>query len=46
MVMIVNLDVINVAGHRLSTAEIESALILHGRCAEAAVVSIPDEITG
>ena len=39
-------DVINVAGHRLSTAEIESALILHPRCAEAAVVSIPDDITG
>jgi acetyl-CoA synthetase len=39
-------DVINVAGHRMSTAEIESALILHVLCAEAAVVGIPDDITG
>ena len=30
----------------MSTAEIESALVLHARCAEAAVVSIPDDITG
>ncbi|KAI8816151.1 uncharacterized protein EV422DRAFT_546951 [Fimicolochytrium jonesii] len=39
-------DVINVAGHRLSTAEIESALILHPACAEAAVIGVPDEVTG
>jgi acetyl-CoA synthetase len=40
------IDVINVAGHRLSTSEIESALILNPHCAEAAAVGIPDEITG
>ncbi|KDE09541.1 acetyl-coenzyme A synthetase [Microbotryum lychnidis-dioicae p1A1 Lamole] len=39
-------DVINVSGHRLSTAEIESALIQHPGVAEAAVVGIPDEVTG
>jgi acetyl-CoA synthetase len=39
-------DVINVSGHRLSTAEIESALVMHHSCAEAAVVGVPDEITG
>ncbi|KAJ1551264.1 acetyl-CoA synthetase [Nowakowskiella sp. JEL0078] len=39
-------DVINVSGHRMSTAEVESALILHPLCAEAAVVGINDEITG
>ena len=39
-------DVINVAGHRLSTAEIEAALVLHPACAEAAVVGITDELTG
>ncbi|KAJ3380863.1 acetyl-CoA synthetase, partial [Lobulomyces angularis] len=39
-------DVINVSGHRLSTAEIESALVLHESCAEAAVVAIPDDISG
>lgn len=38
-------DVINVAGHRLGTAEIESALVSHSSVAEAAVVGIPDEIT-
>jgi acetyl-CoA synthetase len=43
---IINIDVINVAGHRMSTAEIESALVLHALCAEAAVVGIPDDITG
>jgi acetyl-CoA synthetase len=43
---LVYIDVINVSGHRLSTAEIESALILHIRCGEAAVVSIPDDIAG
>ena len=39
-------DVINVSGHRLSTAEIESALILHSGVAEAAVVGVQDELTG
>ena len=39
-------DVINVAGHRLGTAEIESALVAHFAVAEAAVVPIPHEIKG
>ncbi len=39
-------DVINVAGHRLGTMEIESALVSHSRVAEAAVVGKPDEIRG
>jgi len=39
-------DVINVAGHRLGTAEIESALVSHRDVAEAAVVARPDEIKG
>ncbi|KAH7159546.1 acetyl-coenzyme A synthetase-like protein 1 [Dactylonectria estremocensis] len=39
-------DIINVSGHRLSTAEIEAALIEHQAVAEAAVVATPDEITG
>ncbi len=39
-------DVINVSGHRLSTAEIESALVLHPTVAEAAVVGFPHEIKG
>lgn len=39
-------DVINVAGHRLGTAEIESALVSHKDVAEAAVVARPDEIKG
>jgi acetyl-CoA synthetase len=39
-------DVINVSGHRLSTAEIEAALGHHPNCAEAAVLGAPDEITG
>ncbi len=39
-------DVINVAGHRLGTMEIESALVSHPAVAEAAVVSRPDEIKG
>lgn len=39
-------DVINVSGHRLSTAEIESALILHPGIAETAVVGCADELTG
>src|SRR6201996_1515770 len=39
-------DVVNVSGHRLSTAEIEAALIEHEGVAEAAVVGINDELTG
>jgi acetyl-CoA synthetase len=39
-------DVINVAGHRLSTMEVESALVHHDQVAEAAVVGRPDEIKG
>jgi acetyl-CoA synthetase len=39
-------DVINVSGHRLSTMEVESALVAHQRVAEAAVVARPDEIKG
>ena len=39
-------DVINVAGHRLGTAEIESALVAHPQVAEAAVVGYPHEIKG
>ncbi|MCH8628858.1 acetate--CoA ligase [Arsenicicoccus piscis] len=39
-------DVMNVSGHRLSTAEIESALVSHDRVAEAAVVGAADETTG
>lgn len=39
-------DVVNVSGHRLSTAEIEAALIEHYAVAEAAVVGISDELTG
>lgn len=39
-------DVVNVSGHRLSTAEIESALIENEKVAESAVVGFPDELTG
>ena len=39
-------DVINVAGHRLSTMEVESALVAHPKVAEAAVVGRPDELKG
>jgi len=39
-------DVMNVSGHRLSTAEIESALVSHHRVAEAAVVGATDDTTG
>ncbi|MDU5192554.1 MAG: acetate--CoA ligase, partial [Mixta calida] len=39
-------DVLNVSGHRLGTAEIESALISHAKIAEAAVVGIPHSIKG
>jgi acetyl-CoA synthetase len=39
-------DVMNVSGHRLSTTEIESALVSHPAVAEAAVVGVPDDLTG
>jgi acetyl-CoA synthetase len=39
-------DVVNVAGHRLGTAEIESVLVAHPNVAEAAVVGRPDELKG
>src|SRR5205807_7448889 len=39
-------DVINVSGHRLGTAEIESALVAHAKVAEAAVVGYPHELKG
>ena len=39
-------DVMNVSGHRLSTAELESMLVRHEAVAEAAVVGVPDELTG
>jgi acetyl-CoA synthetase len=39
-------DVLNVAGHRLSTMEIESALVSHPQVAEAAVVGFPHDVKG
>jgi acetyl-CoA synthetase len=39
-------DVINVSGHRLSTMEVESALVSHPKVVEAAVVARPDDLTG
>ena len=39
-------DVLNVSGHRLGTAEVESALVLHPKVAEAAVVGFPHDIKG
>jgi acetyl-CoA synthetase len=39
-------DVLNVSGHRLSTMEIESALVAHPKVAEAAVVGRPDDLKG
>ncbi|MED5534717.1 MAG: acetate--CoA ligase [Pseudomonadota bacterium] len=39
-------DVINVSGHRMGTAEVESALVAHSKVAEAAVVGFPHEIKG
>ncbi len=39
-------DVINISGHRLSTMEVESALVSHEKVSEAAVVGRPDEIKG
>jgi acetyl-CoA synthetase len=38
--------VINVSGHRMGTAEVESALVLHAKVAEAAVVGMPHDIKG
>ncbi len=39
-------DVLNVSGHRLGTAELESALVAHSKVAEAAVVARPDDLKG
>jgi acetyl-CoA synthetase len=39
-------DVLNVAGHRIGTADVESALVSHPACAEAAVIGVPDELKG
>jgi acetyl-CoA synthetase len=39
-------DVVNVSGHRLSTAEVESAIVSHGKVAESAVIGQVDEDTG
>ncbi|MBU4360262.1 acetate--CoA ligase [Patescibacteria group bacterium] len=39
-------DVLKIAGHRIGTAEIESALVAHKSVAEAAVIGVPDEIKG
>jgi acetyl-CoA synthetase len=39
-------DVINVSGHRMGTAEVESALVLHAKVAEAAVIGFPHDIKG
>lgn len=39
-------DIINVSGHRMSTAEIEHTVISHPKISDAASIAIPDEITG
>ena len=39
-------DVLNVAGHRIATADVESALVSHPSCGEAAAIGKPDEIKG
>lgn len=39
-------DVLNVAGHRIGTADVESALVSHPSVAEAAVIGIPDDLKG
>jgi acetyl-CoA synthetase len=39
-------DVLNIAGHRIGTAELESALVAHEAVAEAAVIGVPDKIKG
>ena len=45
-ITIINDDVLNISGHRLGTAEIESALVLHSDVSEAAVVGMPHDIKG
>jgi acetyl-CoA synthetase len=39
-------DVLNVAGHRIATADVESALVSHAACGEAGVCGVPDDIKG
>ena len=39
-------DVINVSGHRMSTAEIEHTVISHNKVSDAAAIAIPDDVTG
>ncbi|KAJ5361845.1 acetyl-coenzyme A synthetase [Penicillium brevicompactum] len=39
-------DVINVSGHRISTSEVESALLEHAAVAETAIIGVPDDLTG
>jgi acyl-CoA synthetase (AMP-forming)/AMP-acid ligase II len=39
-------DVVNVSGHRIGTAELETALISHDSCNEAAVIAVPHEMKG
>ncbi len=39
-------DVLNVSGHRMGTAEIESAMVAHPKVTEAAVVGVPHDIKG
>ena len=39
-------DVMNIAGHRIGTADVESALVSHPSVAEAAVIGVPDEVKG
>eukprot|EP00959_Pyramimonas_sp_CCMP1952_P347526 7279150-Pyramimonas_sp.AAC.2 len=39
-------DVVNVSGHRIGTAEVESALVSHPKCAEAAVVGVEHPVKG
>lgn len=39
-------DVVNVSGHRISTAEIERVLLKHGGVSEVAVIGVPDSVTG
>ena len=39
-------DVINVSGHRIGSAEVESALVQHAQCAEAAVIGVPHAVKG
>lgn len=46
MYIYVCVDVMNVAGHRIGTAEVESALVAHRACAEAAVIGIPHDLKG